>query len=189
VALTQRKPIRINVDEYDRMAEAGVFGPDRQRMELLGGQLYEMAPIGTPHLMVVTRLQRWFERGIEDDFRVLVQQPIVVDKFDEPQPDLVILRQPLGSSKPRAEDCLVIIEVSDSTYDEDRYVKLPAYLRGGVSLVWIVNIRHGTLEEYEQVPGPDEQGGRRYSPGEEVPTVAGVSVDVEALLAGLPIQS
>jgi Uma2 family endonuclease len=84
-----------------------------------------------------------FERSFAEDFRVLVQQPLIVDKFNEPQPDVVVLREPLGLRKPRAEDCLVVIEVSDTTYDDDRKIKLPAYLAGGVPLVWIVNLRAG----------------------------------------------
>ncbi len=83
----------------------------------------------------------------------------------------------------------MVIEVSDSTYEDDRKTKLPAYVRGGVPLVWIVNIRAGVLEEYDRVPVPHELGGRRYYPGEEQPAVAGVSVDVEGLLASLPLDS
>jgi Uma2 family endonuclease len=186
--IVARKQLKIRAAEYDRMAEAGVFDSDRRRMELVEGHLYEMPPIGTPHLIVVTRLQRLFERAIGEDLRVLVQQPLIVDQFDEPQPDLVILRRPLGSQKPRSRDCLVVIEVSDSSYDDDRNVKLPAYLRGGVPLVWIVNIRQGLLEEYDQPPGPDEVGGRRYYPGETMPGVEDVTVDVGMLLANLPTR-
>jgi len=79
--------------------------------------------------------------------------------------------------------------VSDSSYDHDRNVKLPTYLRGGVPLVWIVNIRQGLLEEYDQLPGPDEVGGRRYYPGEMMPGVEDVTVDVGMLLANLPTSA
>jgi Uma2 family endonuclease len=146
-----------------------------------------MAPIGTPHLIVVTRLQRWFEKGLAEDSRVLVQQPLIGDRFNEPQPDAVILREPLGNRKPVARDCPVVIEVSDTSYHEDRQIKLPAYLRGGVPLVWIVNIQQRQLEAHDRVPAPDEWGGRHYSPGEEGPSVADISVDVGALLADLPL--
>ena len=185
--LSTRPPVKIRTAEYDRMANAGVFDSDRRRMELLGGELYEMAPIGTPHLLVVTRLQHLFESAFED-VRVLVQQPLIVDQFNEPQPDVVVLRQPLGNRKPEAGDCLVVIEVSDTTYREDRYLKLPAYLHGGVPLVWIVNIQPSQLEAYDRVPGPDEPGGTRYVPGGEQPSIAGVSIDVGALLANLPLD-
>jgi hypothetical protein len=69
-----------------------------------------------------------------------------------------------------------------------RYVKLPAYVRGGVPLVWIVNIQQCQLDAYDRVPGPDEPGGTRYSPGEERPSVAGINVDISALLAELPLD-
>ena len=92
---------------------------------------------------------------------------------------MVVLREPLRR-RPHAEDALVVIEVSDTTYDDDRRIKLPAYLAGGMPLVWIVNLQQGVLEEYTA------SGGRVYRPGEQAPSVAGVSVDVEWLLADLP---
>lgn len=187
--LLSRAPVKIRTAEYDRMANAGVFDPDHRRIELLGGQLYHMAPIGTPHVLVVTRLQRFFERALAEDFRVLVQQPLIVSEFDEPEPDVVVLREPLGRRKPEARDCLVVIEVSDTTYRDDRHVKLPAYLRGGVPMVWIVNIQAGQVEVYHREAGPDGPSGRRYHPSDEPPlTAAGVRVDVGALLADLPLD-
>ena len=68
-----------------------------------------------------------------------------------------------------------------------RYVKLPAYLRGGVPLVWIVNIQQCQLDAYERVPGSSGPG-TRYSPGEERPSVAGINVDISVLLAELPLD-
>ena len=174
-----RKPLKIRSTEYERMANLGVFDADRPHTELLGGHIYEMPPIGTPHLIVVTRLQHRFERALNEEVRVLVQQPLIVDKFNEPQPDVVVLREPLRR-RPRAEDALVVIEVSDTTYNDDSRVKLPAYLAGGVPLVRIVNLRQGVLEEYSP------SGSRVYRPGEQPPTVAGVSVDLAWLLADLP---
>jgi Uma2 family endonuclease len=172
------KQLKIRTAEYDRMATLGVFDSDRPHTELLGGHIYEMPPIGTPHLLVVTRLQRSFAHANEE-LRLLVQQPLIVDKFNEPEPDLVVLREPLHR-RPRAEDTLVVIEVSDTTYDDDCRIKLRAYLSGGVPLVWIVNLQQGVLEEYTAA------GGRVYRRGEEAPSVAGVSVDLEWLLADVP---
>jgi Uma2 family endonuclease len=174
-----RTQLKIRTTEYDRMANLGVFDSDRPHTELLGGVIYEMAPIGTPHLIVVTALQEAFA-GLTRERRRLVQQPIIVDKFNEPQPDLVVLRERLGPRKPRAEDTLVVIEVSDTTYRDDRDIKLPAYLAGGVPLVWIVNLQQGVLEEYST------SGSRVYGPGEPPPSVAGISVDLAWLLADLP---
>jgi Uma2 family endonuclease len=176
-----RRQLKIRTAEYERMGRLGVFDADRPHTELLGGHIYEMPPIGTPHFLVVTRLQHAFAHANEE-LRLLVQQPLIVDKFNEPQPDLVVLREPLGRRKSKSEDCLIVIEVSDTTYDDDRRIKLPAYLAGGVPLVWIVNLGAGVLEEYTA------SGSRVYRAGDETPSVAGVRVDLEWLLSDLPDQ-
>ena len=176
-----RKQLKIRTAEYDRMARCGVFDGDRPHTELLGGHIYEMPPIGTPHLFVVSRLHTRLAQALRDGVRVLSQQPLIVDKFNEPEPDVFVLREPLHR-RPRAEDTLVVIEVSDTTYDDDRSIKLPAYLAGGVPLVWIVNLPQGALEEYTA------SGSHVYHAGDDAPSVAGVSVDLEWLFADLPDQ-
>jgi hypothetical protein len=99
---------------------------------------------------MVIRLQRAFGR-FNDKLHLLVQQqpPLIMDQFDQPQPDLVILRQPLGTRKPWARDHPVVIEVSDATYRRNRYFRLPAYLHGGVPPVWIGRIQQGQIEAYD----------------------------------------
>ncbi len=182
---SSRAPVKIRVSEYDRI-QAAVFESDRRPIELIEGCLYEMPPIGTRHLLVVTRLQRLLEKALLDDFRVLVQQPLIVGKYSEPLPDVVLLREPLGRRKPRGADCLVVIEVSDSSYQEDRKIKVPLYMSGGVPLVWVVNVPARRLEEYVAAPGSAEPIARHYSPGGEIPSVAGIRVDLAMLLEDLP---
>ena len=73
-----RKQLKIRTAEYDRMANLGVFDADRPHTELLGGLIYEIPPIGTPHIFVVTALQQAFGQ-VNHERRLLVQQPIIVD--------------------------------------------------------------------------------------------------------------
>ena len=175
---TTLQHVRFTTAEYTRMASilAG------RRTELIDGEIIEMAPIGTAHLLVVSRLQHRFEQGLASpDVRVLVQQPLLVDTFDEPQPDLVILREALGSRKPRVGDCLVVIEVSDSTYATDVGIKLPA----GVPEVWIVNISdHANPMVEVWTPGAGQPILAR-----EVVSVAGIAIPLDAIfdhLADIP---
>ncbi len=60
------------------------------------------------------------------------------------------------------------------------------HLVGQTYLARIVNIHHGVLEECDRLPGPDELGGRRYYPGDTLPSAYDVTVDVAALLTNLP---
>jgi Uma2 family endonuclease len=166
--------VRFTTTEYTRMASI----LNGRRTELIDGEIIEMAPIGTAHLLVVSRLQHHLEQGMTGSgVRVLVQQPLIVDQFDEPQPDLVVLREPLGPQKPRVADCLVVIEVSDSTYATDIGIKLPAYLGAGVPEVWIVNIS----DHANPVVEVWTRGSSEPTLAREIVSVAGIDVPLSAL--------
>ncbi|MDQ6675598.1 MAG: Uma2 family endonuclease [Chloroflexota bacterium] len=171
------EPVRIRTEEYDRMTEAGVF--DGRHIDLLEGTLYEMPPMRTSHLVVLVRLQQMLA-SLNAQRRLLVQIPLRVPEFDEPEPDLAVLREPLGRRKPTAADSLLVIEVSDSTLRFDRERKLPAYRRGGVDEVWIVNVPDLQLEV------TDALGTRVFRPVDRsAPTAAGVTVDLAVLFSDL----
>src|SRR5262245_48795970 len=115
----------INVEQYYRMAEAGVLAPDA-RVELIEGEIVDMAPISSGHAGVVNFLQRTFDRGIEELGVVAVQQPLRLGNRSEPQPDVMLLKPRADlyrTSHPTADDVLLLIEVSDSTLKFDRGAK------------------------------------------------------------------
>jgi Uma2 family endonuclease len=138
---------RITVDEYHRMAEVGLLAPDA-RVELIEGEIIDMAPIGKDHTSIVDRLTRLFVRAVGDDAIVRIQGSVRLSQFSEPQPDVVLL-------KPRADfyrnqfatgaDTLLVIEVSDSTLRFDRDLKVPLFARHGVPEVWIVDVQGDRL--------------------------------------------
>src|SRR5690348_12581808 len=101
-----------------------------------------MAPIGSRHLAAVTRLQSQLDRPNREQ-RLLVQQPVSIPEFDEPQPDLTILHAPLGLRLPQPGDVALLIEVADSGYGYDRDTKLGRYWTGGITRAWLVDIRSG----------------------------------------------
>jgi Uma2 family endonuclease len=136
-----------------------------------------MPPMGTPHVVVMVRLQQMLT-SFNAARRLLVQVPVQVPDFDEPEPDLAVLREPLGMRRPMATDCLLVIEVSDTTLRFDRRRKLPAYRRGGVPEVWLVNLPE------RQVEVTDAHGTRSLRPEHgAVLSVEGVPVDLAALFA------
>ena len=57
---------RITVHEYHRMAEVGLLAPDA-RVELIEGEIIDMAPIGNDHQSIVDQLTRMLVRGAGDD--------------------------------------------------------------------------------------------------------------------------
>ena len=140
---------RLTVHEFDRMAEAGVFGPE-ERIELIDGDLIDMAPIGQEHAGNVDALAEALFRACAGRAIVRCQNPIRIDTTHELQPDFAVLRRRADfyatGERPGAADVLLIVEVSDSSLRFDRTVKLPIYARSGIPELWIVNIPGRVLE-------------------------------------------
>ena len=150
---TQLEPRRFNVTEYYQMAAAGILTPD-DRVELIEGEIIKMSPIGNPHAACVARLVRLFSQLVEDNAIVWVQNPVRLSDFNEPVPDLALLKPRTdyyAARHPMPEDVLLLIEVADTSLLKDRNVKIPLYARSGVSEVWLVNLPNEVIEGYSEI--------------------------------------
>src|SRR5437762_12335179 len=141
-----------NVDEYYRMAEVGLLSAD-DRVELIEGEIVEMSPIGKTHGGTVKRSNNFLNRELGDALIVSVQDPIRLNDFSEPQPDLALLKPRkdfYANSHPAPEDVLVVIEVADTSVDYDRNVKLPLYARAGIPEAWLVVLPKDVVEVHSE---------------------------------------
>lgn len=122
------------------MAEAGLLGED-DRLELVDGVIVEMAPIGNRHARCVRKLNELFH-GALDRVQIDIQNPLAVTDEDEFYPDVVLLERLTGgySKIPSVVEAILVIEVSDTTLEHDRRVKLPRYAEAGAKEVWIVDL-------------------------------------------------
>lgn len=149
---TQAAPVqrRFNVDEYYRMAEVGIIGRD-DRVELLDGQVVEMSPIGKTHGMSVDAFTMMMTEAVRGQAIVRIQGVVRLDAFNEPEPDVAVLRLPLrkyGEAHPGPEDVFLIVEVGDSSRRFDKKVKLPMYAAFGIPEVWLVDLDARRMEVY-----------------------------------------
>ncbi len=132
----------ITVDEYHRMAEAGILGP-HERVELLRGEIVTVAPMGDRHRGAINRLTRLFSASFSDVAYVQVQCPIIVSGDSEPEPDLALLRMneaAIGERHVDPQDVFAAIEVADSSRRSDYGVKVPLYAETGIPETWIVDL-------------------------------------------------
>ncbi len=152
-------PKRIfDTDEYHRMAEAGILKQD-EHVELINGEIIDMAPIGTYHASCVDRLNRLFSKRLPETVIIRVQNPVHIEKYSEPQPDIAILKmQPdfYADRHPCPDDVLLIAEVADTSLEYEHKVKLPLYAKAGIAEVWIVNLKEECVEVHSK------QSGERY---------------------------
>lgn len=129
------------------MGETGILLPD-DRVELINGEVLEMSPIGRRHAACVDRLNQVFHDRLRGRAIVRVQSPIALGPRSEPQPDLALLRPRddfYASHHPEVDDILLVIEVSESSLEYDREVKLPQYAIAGVPEVWLVDLAIGQI--------------------------------------------
>ena len=138
---------RLTVADYHRMGDSGILHED-DRVELIDGELFQMATIGTPHMAVVIRLTSRFGALTGDRFLISTQNSIEIPPFSEPQPDIVLLRPRADAywgKRPAPADALLVVEVADSSLAWDRNVKIPMYARFGALESWLVDIEHRTV--------------------------------------------
>ncbi len=150
------KRYRFTVDQYHRMGKAGIFHPEC-RVELINGEIFEMSPIDPGHSGVVDWLTYQFIIRLGERANVHIQNPTIVDRHSEPQPDLMLLKPRddfYRRAHPTPEDTLLAVEVANTSLSHDRRRKLPLYARTGVVEVWIVNRRADAVDVFRD-PSPD----------------------------------
>lgn len=159
-----------NVDEYYRMARAGVLKPD-DRLELLEGKIIKMAPIGSPHAACVSRLDDLLSSLDRRKMMVRVQNPVRLDDFSEPVPDLVLLKPRkdyYASRHPVPSDVFLVIEVADTSMPSDRHVKLPLYARTLIPELWLVNLPRKVIEVYSEPLDGAYRQSHKYRQGDSI---------------------
>jgi Uma2 family endonuclease len=177
---------RLTVDEYYRMAEAGVLAPDA-RVELIEGEVVDMAAIGTRHASAVKRLIALLSTAAQGRAVVAAQDPLRLSDASEPQPDLMLLRPRAdfyAQAHPGPADVLLLIEVSDSTVAYDSGIKLDLYARHGVAEVWIVDLDNNVVRFFRSGNGQAYTDITASETPRAMPVAAlpGVKIDLSGLL-------
>ena len=152
---TQPQGRVFTVGEYYRMAEANIL-TEEDRVELIAGQIVAMSPIGSRHAACVKRLNLLLGKMIGDSMLLGVQDPIALDAYSEPEPDLVLLRPRAdfyAAAHPSAGDVLLAIEVADTSASYDREVKVPLYAQAGIPEVWLIDLQEGRIEVFARPQG------------------------------------
>jgi len=147
------------VDDYYRMAEAGILKPE-DRVELIEGEILEMSPIGNRHAGCVNRANDLFTFLFRGKAIVTVQNPARLNEYNEPQPDLLLAKRRAdyyASKHPTGEDIYLAVEIADTTLRKDRNLKVPIYARLGIPEVWIGDLQHDRLLVFRDPRGNSYQ--------------------------------
>jgi Uma2 family endonuclease len=179
---------RFTADEYQRMGQVGILSED-DRVELIDGEIIAMTPIGTRHNACVSSGTRAFVRGAGDDAIVLPQGSVRLDRYSEPEPDLVLLRPRAdfyASRHAGPEDILLIVEIADSSIDYDRDVKARIYAEKGIPEYWLVDLTTNALTRYSSPERGAFHSVEQFRRGQSIAPrlLPACSIAVDVLLIG-----
>lgn len=184
-------PHLLRVEDYDKMIEHGVFNED-EKIELWDGVIIKMSPKGIKHRNATTRITDYFYEFLRKKSLIQVQDPIRLDDFSEPEPDVVLAKTPLeryALQHPTPEDILLIVEIAESSIEIDRR-KAFKYAQNSIEQYLILNLNTNEIEDYRE---PSEDGYRfkkTYTEDESFELVAfpEIEIKVSDLLPPLEVK-
>ncbi|MFN2413099.1 MAG: Uma2 family endonuclease [Pyrinomonadaceae bacterium] len=139
------KPFQWTVKQYYKMADLGYF--QGRRVELINGEIIEMAPMKSPHAVAITLLVEVLSEKFGERFSVRSQLPLRLDEKSEPEPDIAIVKgKARDYSESHPNHASLIVEVSNSTLRFDRGEKAGLYAQFGIADYWILNLKDRCLE-------------------------------------------
>jgi Uma2 family endonuclease len=175
MAVLAERPKRLfTVDEYHRMAKAGIFGPE-ERVELIDGEIIHMSPIGPRHAGCVINVNRILLTHLGDRAVISPQNPVVIRPRSEPQPDMLVLRPrdvSYSRAHPTPEDVLLAIEVGDTTVRFDRIVKARLYARARIREYWLIDAGRETVDVFRAPEGDAYTSFTTYGQGTSLAPLA-----------------
>lgn len=158
------------------MARSGILTED-DAVELLEGWLVHKMTKNPPHTATTRYTRAVLEKCLPSGYFVDSQEPITLSD-SEPEPDVFIVRGTLDDytrTHPHGQDVVLVVEVADSSLEQDRSTKKRVYARDGVAVYWIANLVDAQIEVYTQPSGPvrsPDYGSKLvYRRGDAVPVV------------------
>ncbi len=151
-ATTQQETVKVfrwTQKEYYKMLELGFF--EGKRVELIEGEIIEMAPMKSPHATSVSLLSRELRKFFDKGFVVRSQLPLSFSKINEPEPDIAIVKGDIRDyAKAHPKEAELVVEVSDSTLSYDRNSKSRLYAKNKIQDYWILDVNGRRLEVYRK---------------------------------------
>jgi Uma2 family endonuclease len=142
---------RLSVEQYHAMARAGILDEDAP-VELLEGWLVQKMTKHAPHTLATLLVRRGLERLVTSQWFVNGQEPITLSD-GEPEPDVFIAEgdpRDYRERHPGPAEVALVVEVAESSLQTDRGTKLRSYVRAGIPIYWIVNLKARQIEVYTE---------------------------------------
>jgi len=169
--------LKFTVPEFELMIDSGIVA-NTDRLEFLDGWIVPKMVHNPRHDSAVFRLQMRLIKLIGEEWLVRVQSAIQLSG-SLPEPDITVVPGPeshYDRARPRPKEIELLVEVSDSTLEQDRGIKKQLYATGRIQSYWVVNLVDEQIEVYslpKAGKSPTYRSCRIYQRGESLPVVLG----------------
>ena len=144
-----------SVDDYHRMIESGVL--NNRSVELLAGEIIEMSPEGPLHRFTNDTVAECLRELLRGQAKVFEAHPITLSN-SEPEPDIAVVRLPNSNyltRHPYPEDIYWLVEISNTTLEEDLGRKKRIYANAGINEYWVINLKATKVIVFREPSGND----------------------------------
>lgn len=175
------------LDDYHRMIEVGLL--NERRVELLNGDIVDMAPEGPEHAQLNTDTADYLRELLGNRALVRDAKPITLpENNSEPEPDLAIV-QPLRAiyrtHHPYPENIFWLIEYANTTLSKDLETKRKTYAASEIQEYWVVDLKHRRLKVFREPVDYNYASESTFTTGEISPLAfPDIRVSVQRLLGG-----
>jgi Uma2 family endonuclease len=171
-------------EEYERLVEIGVLGPE-DKVELLDGIIYDMTPQDSWHASGVQAVNEALRSIFGEGYTIRVQMPLALGQSSEPEPDVAVVSghwRDFRRSHPTA--AVLVVEISGRSLFHDRERKQSLYALADIPESWILNLAERRLEVYRNPQDGIYQSRTILQQGDFISPLArpDVSIPVSELL-------
>lgn len=173
---------RLTVEDYLRLAGDGTFG-DR-RTELIEGDIWIMSPAHTPHARIQGALALAIGQALahHEGLMLLIAPSVRLSEDTMPEPDIVMAADHRSGVLP-GDKVRLMVEISDSTLDNDLTTKQALYASAGIAEYWVVDVRGAVIHQLWEPFDSAYRNRRKVAFGEAVDlaTIQGLTVETSTL--------
>jgi len=163
------------------MVEAGILRPD-ERVELIEDRILKMYRKTPRHSACTTRINHWMLRRLDDRAEIRSHNPIDLDEFTEPEPDIIIAKlreDEYATHHPLPSELFLIVEIADLRLEYDRNVKSNLYAKAGVLQYCLVNLNSLQIEDHRNPTATGYSQRRIHAEDQSFNLVAFPEVEVK----------
>ena len=144
---------RFTVADVEAMVAAGILD-EKERVELIGGELVRMSPKGSRHEVLKVALMRHWLKLCPDDIQIAQETTFRLSDDTYLEPDFVFYPSDVGLTGIKGENVLLVVEVADTSLRYDRGRKARLYAQFGIRELWSLDAVKMTTRVFRD-PSPE----------------------------------